>query len=169
MKALMLTVATVGVFAQCKPRPTVSTAPPSALPAATAPSLPTADFTVSDLTADGYLIFWSMDAFDHIEPFDLRGDFGVLLYNAGNGSKPVAGYVLAIQATRTIVHTTDFQTFRDTLAKVPRGSSIARYETCSVPRAYGLPEKQVSKFLEALSEAALQVKGESVCYCPNRN
>lgn len=129
-------------------------------------------FKIGDLDAQGRLIFWTIDAFDHIEPFVLReDDYGVVLYNDGSEEKPVARYVVAFQGTREIVSTGDFGEFQKALAKIPKGASAGRYNTCSVPREYGLDEDTISKFEDALGDAGVTVKdeGRGVCYCPNSN
>lgn len=138
--------------------------------AQTLSDIPVAEpFNVGDLNKDGRLIFWSIDAFDHIEPFVLQEEFGVVLYNGGSEAQPVACYILACQSTRNMINTDDFSLFQETLLKIPRGTVVGRYDTCSVPRAYGLPETVVIQFGEALIKAGLTIENRSVCYCPNRN
>lgn len=152
-------------LASCRPEPASNTASPSPL------VHPQATFKVGDLDKDGRLIFWSINAFDHNEPFILHKDkYGVVLYNDGSEDHPVARYILAFQSTREIVHTSDFTTFRQALTRVPRGSIVGSYDTCSISRAYGLPSSVVSQFEKALSEAGVKVEedGRIVCYCPNR-
>ena len=133
---------------------------------------PQATFKIGDLDDRGRLVFWSIDAGDHVEPFTLReDDFGAVLYNGGTEHQPVAGYILAFQATREIVHTDDFAVFKAALARIPRGSVIGRYDTCTLRRSYGLPESVTSQFEEALSDAGLRVEqvARTVCYCRNHN
>lgn len=127
-------------------------------------------FKIGDVDESGRLIFWSIDAFDHVEPFILSEDeYGVVLSNDGTEDRPVPGYILAVQSTREIVHTSDFAKFREALVAIPRGSAVGRYNTCSVSRDYGLPEAVKTQFETALSVAGLRVVDDRVvCYCPNR-
>jgi len=120
------------------------------------------------LNPDGRLIFWTIDAFDHIEPFVLNDEYGVVLYNEGSQEQPEPRYILACQNNRSILLTADFEQFRRELQKIPIGTRIGRYDTCSVPRAYGLPDDLITRFQAALSEAGLKVESEGrhVCYCP---
>lgn len=136
----------------------------------TIPSIPvTESFHVGDLNKDGRLNFWSIDAFDHIEPFVLQEEFGVVLYNGGSETQPVTHYILACQSTRNIINTADFSRFQEALSKIPKGTVVGRYDTCSVSRAYGLSEPVIIQFGEALTKAGLTIENRSVCYCPNRN
>ena len=104
-------------------------------------------FKVGDLSKDGRLIFWSIEAVDgNIRPFVLHDDeYGVVLYNDGTEDKPVAHYIFACQSTRQIVHTGDFAIWQQAVAKIPRGSTVGSYDTCSVPRSYGLPEAAIQQ------------------------
>lgn len=154
-----LAIVSTLVLAACGPKSTFSS------------SSREAAFQVGNLDSMGRLIFWSIDAYDRIEPVSLRSDdFGVVLYNDGLEDAPVARYILAFQKTREIVHTDDFAAFKLALSRVPRGSTIGRYDTCSVPRSYGLPESVVTDFQQALTDAGLRVETEArlVCYCPVR-
>ena len=123
------------------------------------------------MDADGRLIFWQIDAFDHMEPFILKDEYGVVLANEGGEEAPTPRYILAQQRTKEIMNTTDFAVFEAALSKVPRGSTVGRYDTCSVPRAWGLPDAVVEQFKSALRNQNLSVVTEdrSVCYCPNNN
>lgn len=125
---------------------------------------------VGSLDSNGRLVFWTIDAFDHIEPFILNDEHGVVLLNAGTQENPEARYILASQATRTVLVTSDFARFEQALRSIPAGTEIGVYDTCSVSRSYGLPEETVKQFRLALDEAKLRVLWEnrSVCYCPHK-
>ncbi|BCU77292.1 hypothetical protein [Luteolibacter sp. LG18] len=127
------------------------------------------DYHPGDLDAAGKLVFWTVDAFDHQAPFILRGECGVVLANAGNETHPRPRFIFARQSTREIVDTEDPAVFRAVLAKVPAGTAVLRYETCSVPRCFGLSEGQVGDFTQAITDAglALESEVETVCYCPD--
>ena len=170
MHRFIILILISGALIQCKPRTTVTgPSAPSSSAVSRTPDLPTVDFTVGSLTEGGRLNFWSIDAFDHIQPFVLKGDYGVVLYNAGSDSEPIACFVVAMQATRTIIHTTDYQIFKDAIARIPRGSTVANFHTCSMPMSHGLLDEDINKFESVLSGAELIITDEEVCYCPNKN
>jgi hypothetical protein len=159
----VIALAAIILIAGCGPKP--ATTPSSSSGPAQA------SFKVGDLDGAKRLIFWSIDAFDHVEPFILhQDDFGVVLYNDGSEDSPVARYIIAFQSTREIVHTGDFAAFKHALSRVPKGSVVGRYDTCSVHRAYGLPSSVVMQFEQSLTDAGLRVEEDArvVCYCPNR-
>ena len=134
------------------------------------PAVASTPFKVGDLDKDGRLIFWSIDASDHVEPFVLHKDeYGVVLYNDGTEEKPVARYIFACQGTREVLNTADFAAFQQALAKISRWSTVGSYDTCSVPRSHGLPQNVIRQFAQALTDAGLEVETEDrvVCYCPN--
>ena len=126
-------------------------------------------FKVGDVDADGRLIFWQIDAFDHMEPFILKDEYGVVLANEGGEEAPSPRYILAQQRNKEITNTTDFAVFVAALTKVPRGSTVGRYDKCSVPSAWGLPDAVIDQFESALRDRNLAVvtEGRGVCYCPN--
>ena len=125
---------------------------------------------IGGLDANGHLVFWTIDAFDHIEPFVLQDEHGVILLNVGTSERPEPRYILASQATQTILMTSDFARFEQALRNIAAGTEIGVYDTCSVSRSYGLPEETVKQFRLALDEAKLRVLWEnrSVCYCPHK-
>ena len=89
------------------------------------------------------------------------------LYNDGTEHRPIARYILACQSTREIVHTKDFALWQQAVTKIPRGTKVGSYDTCSVPRSYGLPDAVIHQFEQAFSDAGLQVETDlrEVCYC----
>lgn len=112
-----------------------------------------------------------MDAFDHTTPFVVEeGEYGALLINEGTESNPSPRYVLGCQSSKEIVDTTDLAEFGRMLRKLPQGARIMRYESCSVPRAFGLSAAQVGKFEQSFSEAGLLLEWApyTPCYCPHR-
>ena len=148
----------------CEQKPTASGPVPVKRTIVSSPS-----FKVGELDKEGRLIFWSINAYDHEEPFVLHQDaYGVVLYNDGNEANPHARYIFASQSPREIVNTDDLAVFKQALAKVPRGSKVGRYDTCTMPRSYGLPEQIISRFYQALTKAGLKEEEETrrVCYCP---
>lgn len=131
-------------------------------------SVPEVRHRVGEYNEEGRLVFWEIDAFDHMEPFVLREDYGVLLLNEGGEVAPKPLYILAFQKTKEIFRSHDLEEFKAELAKVPKGAVVGRFETCTMPRSWGLPEEQRKTFRNALDERELviEVDGRIVCYCP---
>jgi hypothetical protein len=129
------------------------------------------DFKVGDMDKNGRLIFWQIDAHDHMEPFILQDEYGVILANNGEVESPTPRYILACNSTKRIVDTNDFKVFLTEVNQIPRNSTIGRYDTCSIPRAYGLSNDVCHGFVKALTDRGLIIETEcrGVCYCPNRN
>lgn len=163
MKILMLLM--VLAFVSCSPEGN-----PASSSSGNPDSGQTPDTPVGQKNPEGRLVFWSMDASDHMEPFVLEEDCGVILLNDGEETKPVPRYILAVHSTGKITDTLDFQTFERELRFVPRGSTIGRYDTCSVPRCYGLTETQIAAFDRLLKDTGLAEEpvSHTVCYCPNK-
>lgn len=101
----------------------------------------------------------------------LKGDeFGVMLINDGGGEEeeePSPRYILALAGSRTVLDTKDLGLFRELLKRIPEGSVIFRYDSCSVPRAWGLNEKQISDFQDSFKKQGLSLSEDPriTCYC----
>ncbi len=128
-------------------------------------------FKVGDLDKNGRLIFCDINAFDHMEPFILQDEYGVILANSGEEEAPTPRYILACNSTKVIVDTNDFNVFLAAVNKIPRNSTIGRYDKCSSPWAYGLSKDVCDRFEKALTDRGLIIETESrgACCCPNRN
>lgn len=102
-------------------------------------------------------------------PFELReGDrYGIMLVNRGGESAPRAEYILANRATRQVLRTEDFAAFKTELAKLPKGTKVARYDSCTVSRSWGLSEKELAAFETLLRQSGLSVDEDFriTCYC----
>ncbi|MBL9182586.1 MAG: hypothetical protein JNN17_10620 [Verrucomicrobiaceae bacterium] len=125
---------------------------------------------VGELNKDGRLIFWTIDAFDHEEPFVLsHEDYGVILINEGDEKTPKAIYKYASQRgdTTRIVSTSSFEEFKALVNQIPKGSALAVFATCSVPRHWGLKESVVQQFNKTLEASGLSLVERGVCYCPS--
>lgn len=124
---------------------------------------------VGELNAKGRLIFWSVDAFDHEEPFVLSNeDYGVTLINAGDEKAPKATYKFASQRgdSTHIVTTVSLDDFKSMIEQVPKGQSLAVFTTCSMPQYWGLNDKVIQEFDEVLQKSGLKIVERGVCYCP---
>lgn len=144
---------------------------PLPAPAALVSIPPSPAYKPGDRDNAGNLIFWTISAGDHDAPFVLTDDYGTPLINPGGEDHPEARYVLACRSTGKILATRDFGEFTTALVKLPPGTSVRRYETCSVPRSYGLSQGLIQRFEEAFPAAGLRINPEisSVCYCPDKN
>ena len=100
-------------------------------------------------------------------PVVLRDEYAVMLINDGDREQPSPRYIFARLSTRTVLDTKDLSQFRHVLSRLPKGSTVFEYDSCTVRRAWGLTEGQVSNFEESLSDLGLLL-GEDrhiTCYC----
>lgn len=79
----------------------------------------------------------------HIEgvvPVEMQAgdEYGVMLVNDGGEEDPSPRYIIAIAKTRTVVDTKDLDLFRAVLKRISEGATIFRYDSCTVPRSWGL-------------------------------
>lgn len=102
-------------------------------------------------------------------PVEMResDEFGVMLINDGGEDAPSPRYILAISSMRTVVDTKDFELFKTLLKRIPKGSTVFEYGSCTVPRSWGLTDKHFSNFEKAFKESGLAISQESriTCYC----
>ena len=100
-------------------------------------------------------------------PVVLRDEYAVMLINDGDREEPSPRYIFARLSTRTVLETKDLSEFRFVLSRLPKGSTVFEYDSCTVRRAWGLTEGQVTDFEESLSDLGLLL-GEDrriTCYC----
>jgi len=106
-------------------------------------------------------------------PIEMEGtdEYGIMLVNNGGEENPTPRYILGIAATKTLVDTQDLEIFKLALSKVPRGSTVYWYGTCTVPRYWGLSEEQIGGFRRTIKEAGLILSEEDrvTCYCEQYN
>jgi hypothetical protein len=102
-------------------------------------------------------------------PVEMReGDeYGVMLVNDGWEEDPSPRYIVAIAKTRTVVDTKDLELFRSIVKRIPKGSTIFEYGSCTVPRSWGLTEDHFKTYNEVFSGLGLTVSDEprTTCYC----
>lgn len=102
-------------------------------------------------------------------PVEMResDEFGVMLINDGGEDAPSPRYILAISSMRTVIDTKDFELFKTLLKRIPKGSTVFEYGSCTVPRSWGLTDKHFSIFEGAFTESGLAISKESriTCYC----
>lgn len=102
-------------------------------------------------------------------PVEMReGDeYGVMLVNDGWEEYPSPRYIVAIAKTRTVVNTKDLDLFKSVVKRIPKGSTIFEYGSCTVPRSLGLTEDHFNAYNEVFSKFGLTVSDEPriTCYC----
>lgn len=93
--------------------------------------------------------------------------YGVMLINDGDREKPSPRYILAIAASRTVIDTKDLAVFEAALAKIPKGSVIYTYDSCIVPRSWGLSAGQRASYEALFIKHGLKHGAEEriTCYC----
>ncbi|MFK7850550.1 MAG: hypothetical protein AB8D78_06185 [Akkermansiaceae bacterium] len=102
-------------------------------------------------------------------PVEMReGDtYGVMLVNEGGKKHPSPRYILAMAKTRTLVDTKDIEVFRAMVKRLPKGATVFEYDSCTVPRSWGLKDEQYIAYNKALKDAGLEISEETrrTCYC----
>lgn len=103
-------------------------------------------------------------------PVEMRdGDeYGVMLVNDGGGEEnPTPRYIFAVATSRTVVETNDLDLFRTLVGRVPKGTTIFSYGSCSMPRSWGLKEEHFEAFDNVFKDLGLILSGDQriTCYC----
>jgi hypothetical protein len=102
-------------------------------------------------------------------PVELReGDkFAVMLVNDGGEDDPSPRYILALAESRTVLDTKDRSLFKSVLSKTPKGTTIFEYDSCTVPRSWGLKKSQIEAYKALFKELGLKVSEDPriTCYC----
>lgn len=102
-------------------------------------------------------------------PVEMRDEdeYGVMLVNDGWEEDPSPRYILAIAKTRTLIDTKDLDLFKAMLKRIPKGATLFRYGSCTVPRYWGLKEKDFEAYENAFKELDLKVSEDPriTCYC----
>jgi hypothetical protein len=94
-----------------------------------------------------------------------------MLINEGGEGAPSPLYILAVQKTKEVITTNDFDKFKKHLSQIPNDVAIGKYGTCSLPSTWGLPDQLVASDGDAITalESTHKIEHWGVCYCPNRN
>ena len=101
-------------------------------------------------------------------PIELVDEYGVMLTNPGWEDNPSPVFLIALKKGRTLIETGDPQVAANALKVIPKGSKVRWYDSCSVPRGYGLPSSVRTNFKAAIKKAGLKLlEDENItCYCP---
>ena len=97
-------------------------------------------------------------------------DYGVMLVNDGWEEDPSPRYILAIAKTRTLIDTKDLELFKAMLKRIPKGSTLHSYDSCMVPRSYGLKKGDFDAYETAFKDLGLKISEDArtTCYCKSR-
>ena len=100
-------------------------------------------------------------------PVVLVDNVGVMLINTGWEENPSPKYIIAVSKGRTLIETTDAKVAGQALTLIPKGTKIRWYDSCSVPRSYGLQDSVRKDFLAALRKAGFTLHQDDniTCYC----
>jgi hypothetical protein len=100
-------------------------------------------------------------------PVKLVDDFGVMLINTGGEENPSPKFIVGMRQSRTLIETSDPKVAEGALKLIPKGSKIRWYDSCTVPRSYGLPRATRQGFIKAMKTAGLVLlRDEDItCYC----
>ena len=99
-------------------------------------------------------------------PVHLVDAFGVMLINTRE-ENPSPQFIIAIRQSRTLISTSDAKMAAQALKLIPKGSKVRWYDSCTVPRSYGLPASVRDRFEASIKAAGLVLLDDYklTCYC----
>jgi len=98
----------------------------------------------------------------------LEGDkVGIMLINDGDKKEPSPRFVLAIASSRTVIDTKDLELFKSVLSRLPKGTELIEYDTCTVHRSWGLKGEHYDAYYKVFEDLGLQVSEDTrtICTC----
>lgn len=97
----------------------------------------------------------------------LKDDYGFVLLNAGDVKNPVLKIIFGSKKDNRVEVAATWPEAEKIIAKIPAGSLIFEYDTCTMPRSYGLPEETREKLSALFAGAKIKVSHEKrlTCYC----
>lgn len=115
---------------------------------------------------DSFVIFYITPE----APVVLVDDYGLMLINediGGQNQKPQPRFIVACKNSRRLVDTQDLKIAALALSTIPTGSRIRWYDSCTMPRSYGLPASVYHDFHAAIKNSGLIILDEPniTCYC----
>ena len=99
----------------------------------------------------------------------LKDEVGAMLINDGTQEHPIPRYIVAINGSRTVVDTRDLEIFRQALHSLPHKAEAFFYDSCTMPRSYGLTGPQEKEFNRSFELAGIALRKDIrriTCYCP---
>ncbi len=103
-------------------------------------------------------------------PVVLVDDYGLMLINediGGQNQKPQPRFIVACKSSRQLVDTQDLKIAALALSTIPTGRRIRWYDSCTMPRSYGLPASVHHDLQTAIKNSGLIILDEPniTCYC----
>ncbi len=98
----------------------------------------------------------------------LKDPLGTMLINDGTEEHPIPRYILGIKSSRTLIDTKDLGTFRSALRALQEPQEVFLYDSCTMPRSWGLTEAQKNGFRESFALSGHTLRDEvkrTTCYC----
>ncbi len=101
-------------------------------------------------------------------PVILKDDYGIMIFNEGDESNPIARYELSKQKENTILEFENFDNLLKSISNLPKGSKIAIYDKCTIPTYYGLKSFSEEKLVNFCIELELVIADHRkiTCTCP---
>lgn len=123
-----------------------------------------------NLNEEGKLIIHVFSRLKSDEPIPviLRNDYGIMIFNEGDESNPIARYELSDQKARSIEMFRTYDELKTALSKIPKNSKIDIYDKCTVPTFYGLnnfSEKDLINYCRSLG-LIISDRRFITCTCP---
>jgi hypothetical protein len=119
------------------------------------------------LDEKGRLIIYNINAGSAKMPIPLDTAYGIMLANDGDEKKPKPRYIVAFRKARRVVDTHSLLEFKKALSKIPKGTIVSRYDSCTISRSWGLKRAQVAAYERSLRMAGLKISKwpRITCYC----
>jgi len=134
--------------------------------------------TTGRVTPEGRLIFYEWEPGESAprRHAALHGEYGMMVFcNKWAEGPPWVRYELYIQESRKIIRTTSLERFKRDLSKLPEGSILDWYNTCTVSTCYGLPVEITTEIEEACKQSGVMLRRgpayggpaqNTICTCP---
>lgn len=93
---------------------------------------------------------------------------GTMLINDGTEEHPIPRYIIGIKSSRTLIDTRDLSTFRSALQTLQEPQDVFLYDSCTMPRSWGLTDAQKNEFRESFALSGHTLRDEvkrTTCYC----
>lgn len=75
-----------------------------------------------------------------------KDEYAVMLVNDGGEFKASPRYILAIEKSRTVLDTKDYELFKLALSSLPEGTKVYEYGSAGVPRSWGLKKRNFNEW-----------------------
>jgi hypothetical protein len=101
-------------------------------------------------------------------PVALLREYGIMIFNIGDETNPIARYELSKQSEKKILVFENYEDLLLALSELPKGSKIDIYDKCTVPIYYGLKDFSEKKLVEYCKQHGLDISKHRniTCTCP---